>query len=79
MATAIGSLVVEAVLTLHVIIGLVFVALVAVHVMQRRNTSVSLPRRLIHPDRLHHRPGRLEAPTAGLRLVARIGSTGARS
>jgi len=69
MATAIGSLVVEPVLTLHVIVGLVFVALVAVHLMPRRHTSVKLPRRLTHPDSLRHRAGCLAVADVVLLLM----------
>jgi hypothetical protein len=69
IATAIGSLVVEPVLTLHVIVGLIFVAVVAVHLMQRRNTSVQLLGRLTRLDRLHRRAGRLAVADTALLLI----------
>lgn len=43
------SLTVEPILSLHILIGLVFVALVIAHLLQRRRVSTSLLSRLAHP------------------------------
>src|ERR1019366_4224064 len=59
IATAITSLTFEFVLTLHIVLGLVFVALVAVHLGQRRRTSSRLIKRLIKVRLLNQPQGRL--------------------
>jgi hypothetical protein len=41
------SLVFEPVLTIHILVGLVFVALVVAHLLQRRRVSATLARRLL--------------------------------
>jgi hypothetical protein len=69
IGTAVVSLAVEPVLTLHVILGLAFVALVAVHLVQRRNTSLRLLGRLTHVATLQRRPGRLAVADAALLLL----------
>jgi hypothetical protein len=69
IVTAVGALVVEPVLTLHVVVGLVFVALVAVHLLQRRRTSARLLRRIIDLKGLHRRPARLAMADMILLLV----------
>ena len=69
MATAVASLAAEPVLALHVILGLAFVALVAVHLLQRRSTSVKLLRRLGRVRRLHRRPARVALADIALLLL----------
>jgi hypothetical protein len=46
LATVATSLVLEPVLTVHVVLGLAFVGLVVVHLLQRRQVSMALVRRL---------------------------------
>ena len=46
IATGTASLVLEPVVTVHVVLGLAFVGLVVVHLVQRRQASMSLARRL---------------------------------
>jgi len=59
MATLVVSLVFETVLTVHIVVGLFFVALVVAHLGQRRRTSLGLVRRLTKFSELCRRPGRL--------------------
>src|ERR1019366_10125663 len=68
IATAITSLTFEFVLTLHIVLGLVFVALVAVHLGQRRCTSSRLIKRLIKVRLLNQRQGRLAMADLALAL-----------
>lgn len=69
IASAVVSLVLEPILTLHVVVGLIFVGLVAIHLLQRRRTSARLLRQLARPRTLHRRPGRLAAADALLFVV----------
>lgn len=69
VATAVASLVMEPVLTLHVMLGLAFVAFVAVHLLQRRRTSVRLLNKLLRPDGLRSRAARLAASDALLLVL----------
>ena len=69
IATAVLSLVMEPVLTLHVVLGLAFVVLVAVHLLQRRTTSVRLLQNLIRYGGLGRRSSRLAAADALLVLL----------
>jgi hypothetical protein len=46
LATGTTSLVLEPVVTVHVVLGLAFVGLVVVHLLQRRQVSMALVRRL---------------------------------
>ena len=46
LATVTVSLVLEPLLTVHIALGLVFVGLVVVHLVQRRRVSLALARRL---------------------------------
>jgi hypothetical protein len=46
LATVTASLVLEPVVTVHVVLGLAFVGLVVVHLIQRREVSMALARRL---------------------------------
>lgn len=57
--TATVSLVFEPVLSLHILLGLGFIALVAVHLAQRRRVSASLMARLPHPRGWLRPSGRL--------------------
>src|SRR5690348_10411933 len=59
VATVAVSLVLEPLLTLHVVLGRAFVALVVVHLVQRRATSAALVRRLPRVARWTDAPGRL--------------------
>jgi hypothetical protein len=56
IVTALVALVFEPVLTIHIVVGLVFCALVVAHLVQRRQVSVSLLTRLGR-FRTLHRPG----------------------
>lgn len=69
IASAVVSLALEPILTLHVIVGLIFVGLVIVHLAQRRRTSAKLLRRLTKVRGLHRRPGRLAVADALLFVV----------
>ena len=72
LVTAAVSLLVEPTLSLHILIGLGFVALVVVHLVQRRRVSVSLLKRLAHPGSWRQASGRLaiaDTVLAGLTVV----------
>ena len=69
IASAVVSLVLEPVLTVHVIVGLLFVGFVVMHLVQRRRTSANLLRRLVHVRGLGRRPGRLAVADALLAVV----------
>ena len=60
-ASASVSLAVEPILSLHILIGLAFIALVAAHLLQRRRVSASLLGRLVHPTGRLSPSGRLAA------------------
>ena len=70
IATAITSLTFEFVLTLHIVLGLVFVALVAVHLGQRRRTSSRLIKRLTKVRLLNQPQGRLAIADLALALFS---------
>ncbi|MEO9181407.1 MAG: hypothetical protein ABI298_07130, partial [Acidimicrobiales bacterium] len=53
------SLVFEFVLSIHIIVGLLFLLFVAGHLVQRRRISTTLARRLTRVTSLHRRAGRL--------------------
>ena len=57
--TLVVSLVFEFVLSIHVIVGLLFVLFVVGHLVQRRRISATLARRLTRVTSLHRRAGRL--------------------
>ena len=59
IATASVSLAVEPILTLHIVLGVIFVGLVAAHLAQRRHTTAGLARRFTRPSRLWQPAGRL--------------------
>jgi hypothetical protein len=67
--TAGASLWFEPILTIHVVVGLAFVVLVAFHLAQRRRVSVNLASRLTRPRTLLSKPGRLAAADLILLLV----------
>lgn len=70
VVTVIISLVFEPlILTLHIAVGLVFAALVAAHLAQRRRVSVSLATRLMRVRVLHRPAGRLAMADALLAAV----------
>jgi protein-S-isoprenylcysteine O-methyltransferase Ste14 len=69
LATAIVSLVFEPVLTIHVLLGLAFVALVVVHLGQRRRVSRTLLARFARPRQLPNKGGRLALADAFLALL----------
>lgn len=69
IATVVASLALEPVLMLHVTLGLVFVSLVAAHLLQRRHTSVALLRRLARPGGLYRRGGRMAVADAVLLVL----------
>ena len=68
IATAVTSLTFEFVLTLHIVLGLVFVALVIVHLGQRRRTSSRLIKRLAKVRILNQPQGRLATADFALAL-----------
>ena len=59
MLTAVVSLLFEFVLTVHIVLGLTFCALVVAHLAQRRATSNRLLRRLVRVTSLLEPQGRL--------------------
>ena len=59
LSTAIVSLLFEFVLTVHIVVGLTFCALVVAHLAQRRRTSNRLLRRLVRVTSLRQPQGRL--------------------
>lgn len=59
IATAVVSLIFEPVLSLHILVGLLFVVLVVAHLGQRRRVSVALLAGLAHPTRWRRAVGRL--------------------
>ena len=70
IATAITSLTFEFVLTLHIVLGLVFVALVAVHLGHERRTSSRLIKRLTKVRLLNQPQGRLAIADLSLALFS---------
>ncbi len=59
IVTAVVSVVLEPVLAIHIIVGLVFIALVIAHLVQRRRVSASLGRRLLRVGTYLQPAGRL--------------------
>lgn len=59
ITTALVSLVLEPVLAIHIGLGLTFVGLVVVHIVQRRRTTATLAARLVRVRSLPTRSGRL--------------------
>jgi len=57
--TLVISLVFEFVLSIHIIVGLLFLLFVGAHLVQRRRISTALVRRLARVSMLHRRAGRL--------------------
>lgn len=72
IATAAVSLVAEPVLTLHIGLGLVFVAFVVIHLLQRRRTSAALAARLIRLRALPTPGGRLALADAALTALTLV-------
>jgi hypothetical protein len=70
IATAITSLTFEFILTLHIILGLAFVAFVIVHLAQRRRTSSRLVKRLAKLRLLNEPQGRLAMSDFTLALLS---------
>jgi hypothetical protein len=66
------SLVFEAILTIHIVVGLLFVGLVGAHLMQRRQISARLVKKLARWQTLHLRPGRLALSDAFLTVVTLV-------
>jgi hypothetical protein len=69
IATAVTSLMFEFVLTVHIIVGLVFVAFVLAHLAQRRRSSHRLLRRLAKVRLLRQPLGRLAVADLVLALL----------
>jgi hypothetical protein len=69
VATATVSLVLEPLLTVHILVGLVFVGFVVVHLGQRRRTSLALVRRLPAMARWSEPAGRLAVADALLTVL----------
>jgi hypothetical protein len=72
IATAAVSLVAEPLLTLHIGLGLVFVAFVVVHLLQRRRTSAALVARLTRLRALGTPGGRLALADAALTTLTLV-------
>jgi hypothetical protein len=70
ITTAITSLTFEFVLTLHILLGLVFVALVVVHLGHERRTSSRLIKRLTKVRLLNQPQGRLAIADLSLALFS---------
>ena len=66
MGTAVVSLGIEPMLSLHILIGLMFVALVVAHLVQRRRVSASLLKRLGYPGTWLQASGRLAVADTAL-------------
>jgi hypothetical protein len=69
IVTAAVSLVLEPTLSLHILIGLVFVGLVVAHLVQRRRVSASLLKRLGYPGTWLQASGRLAIADSALAAV----------
>ncbi len=69
IVTAAVSLVLEPALSLHILIGLVFVGLVVAHLVQRRRVSASLLKRLGYPGTWLQASGRLAVADSALAAV----------
>lgn len=72
VCTIVLSLALEPVLALHIIFGLFFIVLVAVHLGQRRRTSKSLVARLRRPRNWPSPGGRLALADAALLTVTAV-------
>ena len=69
MGTLVVSLVLETDKLIHIVLGLIFVALVVAHLWQRRRTSLGLVRRLAKFGQLYKRPVRLALSDLVLTLL----------
>jgi hypothetical protein len=69
IVTLVVSLVFETDPIIHIVVGLLFVALVVAHLGQRRRTSLGLVRRLRKIGQLHKRPGSLALSDLVLALL----------
>jgi hypothetical protein len=69
MASVIVSLVFEFILTVHIVVGLIFVALVVCHLVQRRRISTKLLRRLTQLTTAQSRLGRMAVSDALLAVL----------
>jgi hypothetical protein len=69
IVTAAISLVFETVLTIHILVGLVFVALAAAHLLQRRRISATLAGRLLRVRAWRSPAGRLALADALLTVL----------
>lgn len=76
MASVVVSLSFEFILTVHIVVGLIFVALVICHLVQRRKISSTLARRLTRFTTSQGRLGRMAVSDALLALLtlAMLGS-----
>jgi hypothetical protein len=72
VVTSLVSLAVEPVLTLHILLGLAFVALVVMHLLQRRRTSMRLLSRMTQPRPLAQPIGRLALSDALLAAITAV-------
>jgi hypothetical protein len=72
IATLVLSLLLEPVLTLHIVFGLIFVSLVAAHLWQRRHVSKSLMARLRTPRGWPQPGGRLALADLALLAVTAV-------
>ena len=69
MASVVVSLSFEFILTVHIVVGLIFVALVICHLVQRRKISSTLARRLTRFTTSQGRLGRMAVSDALLALL----------
>lgn len=72
MVALVVSLVFETDQFIHILLGLIFVALVVAHLWQRRRTSLGLVRRLAKIGQLYKRPGRLALSDLVLALLTAV-------
>ena len=68
MVTTVVSLILEPILTVHIVLGLAFTVLVVVHLVQRRRIGATLARRLGALRGLARKPDRLAVADAMLTL-----------
>jgi hypothetical protein len=69
MVTVVVSLCFEFVLTVHIVVGLLFVALVVAHLVQRRRISTKLLQRLTHFTTAQSKLGRMAVSDALLAVL----------
>ena len=72
IGTVLTSLWFEPILTLHVVLGIVFIGLCVAHLRQRRRVTVNLVKRLARPQTLPSTQGRLALADAALAALTTV-------